>query len=189
LENSSSLSAVAPNKDVQIVGAPAPSAIERPSGDDPLALGFMECFALRKNSSRKKEAGKAFVRWLLEEETQLYLVEASRIDRSRFKINMAYRHVPLYTPALQSPDFKAVCAAIPTYRVLADAVAAVRLTTPEHGQDFAKQEGLYKQAFYFTKRREVDEVMKDIPQLLEIIQAAQSGASKRGPQETDLDEY
>ena len=109
--------------------APIPRAMV--SGAEPTMrpLGFMECFAVRKNSSEKVAAARTFLKALVSQEAQLGLVKATSL-KMPLSGGLGFRHIPVFRQIVDSPEFARIAEEQPAYRLLVDEVRQAALTPP-----------------------------------------------------------
>jgi hypothetical protein len=120
--------------------------------------GFLECYALRKNTPEKLKTGREFLRWLTREQTQILLLELSNPDTAPAKRELDYCHVPLYTPVLKCKAFEEILARNPFYRVMSAAARTANFTTPIEGDHIENNKDRYEEACrqLFTGRNMFD---------------------------------
>lgn len=183
-----SLSTVTQTKWVCLAQVPAPSAIDAP-GEKGHTLGFLECYALRKNSPEKRKAVMDFLRWLLKEETQLALVEASRLDLPAAQMRMKHHHIPLSTPVLSSAGFDAICNTLPAYRLLAASIADIGLTPPAQGRNSQLQKVGYNWMEQAVWTGNVGDIFGALPKLVQELDAAEKNSAATATAGGGLDKY
>jgi len=113
---------------------PAPAA-GRFSMSDPPAnpIGYIECYALRKNSPEKIQAATDFLKWLVQENTQLALIKESTPDLPYNQRSLGYCHVPLYTPVLASKAYNDLRSKNTFYAAMAEVVPLAQFACPAQG--------------------------------------------------------
>jgi len=172
-----------------VVAAPSTASIQNVGQVPP--LGFMECFALRLNSGERLAAAQSFLRWLMGPDTQLWLVERTRLDVPSGRMGCVCRHVPLYTPVLESEEYKRLCAQIPAYCEFKKLVSNVRLTTAAQSIESEELQSSYRQLYDYTyATTEIKKTLADFESFIGMIQTmqTQSPASETG-KNVSVDQY
>jgi spermidine/putrescine-binding protein len=141
-------------------GAPIP---------EPSLVSFLECFAIRKGTSAKREAAVAFVKWLLKEDTQLRLVEETRLDRP-ISDSLNYRHIPLAIPVQQSAQFQALLSKTPDYQIILDSIQRSDFACAEPIAGDTPHDEVVKRA---EKTREIQRSQGDVAAYLYLFSSIQ----------------
>lgn len=101
---------------------------------------FLECFAIRTNTTKKLQASREFLKWLLAENTQIRLVQLTRLDKASSTTEVpCVRHVPLMPRVLESQAFTAICRDMPDYQVLIDTCKGARFAEPTAENHFRER--------------------------------------------------
>lgn len=83
-----------------------PDKIMPDESDSNPNLLFLESFALKKNDPDRLEAGRHFLTWLLDVETQMTLIRKN-------VQTLPYKHIPVLTPILQHDRFQEIFGMLP----------------------------------------------------------------------------
>ncbi|MBN2310481.1 MAG: hypothetical protein JXR94_16020 [Candidatus Hydrogenedentes bacterium] len=186
------LATLDPRHQTRTSAAPSTAAIDDPGDAKFGSLGFLECFALRKNTEARFALAKAFAQWLLAPENQMDMVHASRLDVPVSRLEMCQRHVPVIRPVLESDDFKRLCQTTPAYQALADAVRGADFSTPDEARAAQEElEAYHGLLTYVIESTDLREVLERFAQAEALLASVSSDAepSPAPATTTSLDEY
>ncbi len=163
-----------------------PAVLMAGSGATIRPVGFMECFAVRKNSEEKTKAAREFIKLLLTKEAQIALVEATRVDKVR-NPDLAFRHVPVFKHVVDSPEFAEIASSVPGYRVLLDTCMKARFAPADPAR-------------FEPQRKAIIQRFSELPALLaetgsrlmgfvRLMEPIQVGAQPAAPAASDVSRY
>ena len=161
---------------------PAPSTAAISAANSAGSLGFLECFALRKNSDLRLASAKAFVKWITSANAQNMLVEASRLDKPKSETSIAQRHVPVVRQALESDYFTQLCAQQPNYIALVTAQKQAVFCTPDQGKASRQTLEAYHGLFtYVLESKSIREVLDRFNTVLGFFSSTKAESSGNTP--------
>lgn len=163
-------STLQPQENVLVVPAPSTSAI-RNNVNDAGTLGFLECFALRRNTQLRYSAAKAFVKWLVDPSNQWEMLQASRLDLPSQQLTMGRCYIPTLRQVLNSEAFRKLSQELPAYQAMADASGKVAFCSPEEAQDHEDELNAHHDLFaYVIESKDIQEVLTRFGDIIAALQ-------------------